>query len=319
MNGCSLILGGGGFIGRHVALLLARAGRRVVLASRGGAPRCGFPPDVSGLIQWVPFELDKPDWPALLDGIETVYHFAWGSIPATANADPVADLSGNVGATLALLEAARRRTHPPKIVFASSGGTVYGRLQHVPVTEEHPLAPITAYGASKAAVELYLGYYRALHGLDCRVGRVANPYGAGQDITKGQGAATIFLNLALRAETIRIWGDGEVVRDYIHIADAAAGLMALGEAPRTDGPWTFNIASGHGVSLNGIIAELELQLGVSLDVARGPGRGFDVPVSILDTTRARHVLGWSAVLSFSAGMGRTIGDLRRGADLSTLD
>ena len=325
MSGCSLILGGGGFIGRHVALLLARAGRPVVLAcrgggaSRGGLARCVFPAEVAGLVRWVPFEMGDVDWDGLLGGVETVYHFAWGTIPATANADPGADLAGNVGATVGLLEAVRRRAEKPRIVFASSGGTVYGRLQHVPVTEDHPLAPITAYGASKAAVELYLGYYRALHGLDCRVGRVANPYGAGQDITKGQGAATIFLNLALRGEPIRIWGDGEVVRDYIHIADAAAGLVALGDAPRTDGAWTFNIASGHGVSLNGIVAELEVQLGVALEVARGPGRGFDVPVSILDTTRARHVLGWSAGLSFSAGMGRTIGDLRRKADLSTMD
>src|SRR4029077_2884220 len=106
--------------------------------------------------------------------------YAWTTIPATANADPRGDLSANVVSTLALLEALRHRTVRPRLIFASSGGTVYGELRHVPVHEDHPLAPITAYGVGKAAVELYLGHYRAIHGLDCRVAPPANPVRGGQ-------------------------------------------------------------------------------------------------------------------------------------------
>jgi len=84
------------------------------------------------------------------------------------------------GSALRLLEAITHRTNPPRVIFVSSGGTVYGKLRHVPVREDHPLAPLTAYGASKAAVELYLNHYRAVYGLDCRVARLANPYGAGR-------------------------------------------------------------------------------------------------------------------------------------------
>ena len=113
---------------------------------------------------------------------------------------------------------------------------MYGKLRHVPVREDHPLAPLTAYGASKAAVELYLNHYRAVYGLDCRVARLANPYGAGQDLARGQGAATTFLHRALTGRAIDIWGDGEVVRDYIHISDAAAGLVASHALQQTDGP-----------------------------------------------------------------------------------
>ena len=304
-----LILGGGGFIGRQVGLLLARAGHQVTLANRRG-PTGAFPPDAAPQITWTRFDLATLTWDALLEGVDAVHHYAWSSIPASANADPAGDLSCNVAATLRLLEAARIRPVPPRIVFSSSGGTVYGRVQQVPVPESHPLAPITAYGAGKAAVELYMGCYRALHGLDCRVARLSNPFGVGQDVSSGQGAATAFLRMALNNQRIEIWGTGDVVRDYIHISDAAAGLKLLAMAPRSDGPWVFNLASGHGVSLNEIVTELEAQLHRRLDVVRTPGRAFDVPISVLDVTLAREALGWAPLLSFSEGVARTIEELR---------
>ena len=104
-----------------------------------------------------------------------------------------------------------------EVVFASSGGTVYGAPLEFPVPEVHPLAPITAYGAGKAGAEIYLNLYRSLHRVDCRIARLANPYGAGQNTERGQGAVSAFLGKALRNEPIVIWGDGAIVRDYIHI------------------------------------------------------------------------------------------------------
>jgi UDP-glucose 4-epimerase len=318
-SGYHLILGGSGFIGRHVAILLARAGSNVVIASRT-PPAQEFEPEIKERIAWRSFHLGTAQWDDLIEDASVVHHYAWASIPASANDNPALDLDANVMPTLSLLEAMRRKgKDAPVLLFASSGGTVYGRLRRVPVEEDHPLSPITAYGAGKAAAEMYVGIYRALYGLDCRIARLANPFGAGQDLSKGLGAATTFLHHALTEQPIVIWGDGEVVRDYIHISDAASGLVALATALVRDGPWIFNIGSGEGISLNAIVAELEARLGRRLDVRREPGRAFDVPVSVLDITRIREVLGWTPELSFSEGIGRTLADLRLKAENSSLN
>jgi UDP-glucose 4-epimerase len=320
--GHHLILGGSGFLGRHVAALLVQRGIRVVLTGRRPLSS-EFVDRFGGRLTYHVVDTRSANWPLLLDGASVIHHYAWGSTPAVADRDPVDDLNANVESTVQMLEALRRGgdrlNGKPTVVFSSSGGTVYGRLRHIPAHEDHPLSPTNTYGAGKAAVELYLGAYRALHKIDCRIARIANPYGAGQDLSKGQGAVTTFLHRALQGLPIAIWGDGEVVRDFIHISDAASGLVALACAPDQEGPWIFNIGSGQGVSLNGIVAELELQLGRRIHVCREPGRSFDIPVNVLDITLAQEVLGWAPRLSFPVGIARTLADLARNADLSSMD
>jgi UDP-glucose 4-epimerase len=309
---CHLILGGSGFIGRHVATLLARQGHEVIVAGRS-ASKPAFASDIDELIKWRRFDLECPQWDSLIEGASVIHHYAWSSVPASANDDPTLDLSTNVVSTLGLLQAMRKngRQAPARLVFASSGGTVYGRPLRLPVAEDHPLNPITAYGAAKAAVEMYLGTYRDLYGLDCRVARLANPFGAGQNLAKGLGAVTTFLHLALCHQPIVVWGDGEIIRDFIYIPDVAAGLVELANAESTDGHWIFNIGSGRGISLKGVIAELESKLGHRLDVSYKEGRSFDVPVSVLDISLIRETLGWRPLMSFSEGMTKTLTDLRR--------
>ena len=311
-----LILGGCGFIGRHVAIVLARLGAHVTLADRTPPAYC-FPDDVRGQIHWTRFHLSHVDWASLIDSHEIIHHYAWTSLPASANSNPVADLNVNVLATLGLLEAVRERGGG-RVIFSSSGGTVYGRAQQVPVTEKHPLLPITAYGASKATAEMYVGLYRELYGIDCRIARIANAYGAGQNLARGQGAATRFLHCALRNEPIAIWGDGGIVRDFIHVTDVARALVELATLSPEPDSYIFNIGSGCGTSLNEIIAELETRLGYQLTVTRGEGRKFDVPISVLDISLAQKELGWSPALNFSEGMGRTMYDLETDAALSSL-
>jgi UDP-glucose 4-epimerase len=318
VSGHQLVLGGSGFIGRHVALQLAMAGHEVTIADRLPPPM-EFPPEIAHNIRFMPVELGEVDWERLVDGAAIVHHYAWASIPASANANPIGDLTTNVLTTIALLDALRRRSDGAVMIFSSSGGSVYGKLAQVPVPENHLVAPITAYAAGKVTAEIYLGLFRALHGLDCRIARISNPFGCGQDLARGLGAATKFLHCALTDTPIEIWGDGEVIRDYIHIADVAAGLAALALAPRHPEHSVFNIGSGIGVSLNGIIEQIELRLGRTLQVRRTAARPFDVPVSVLDISRAQSVLGWSPKLSFAAGIERTFTDLAAGGELSTLD
>lgn len=315
LSGHHLILGGCGFIGRHVALALARQGHEVVIADRL-EPGFLFPADVAPRISWQRLEFASADWDALVAEAAVVHHYAWTSIPASANNNPFGDLTANVGGTLALLEALRRRGCG-RIVFPSSGGTVYGRLKQVPVPEDHPLAPITAYGAGKAAAEIYLGLFRGLHGVDCRIARISNPYGAGQDVARGQGAVTTFLHCALHNRPIVIWGNGEVVRDYVHITDVASAMVALASEPLPDDVHVFNIGSGVGASLNEVITEIEKCLNRRLDVRRERERKFDVPVSVLDVSRAWKVLGWSPRLSLREGILQTLQDLSANASVST--
>jgi UDP-glucose 4-epimerase len=311
-----LILGGSGFVGRHVAVLLAQAGHRVTLADRLPLDQ-DFTPDIASQVSWQLLELGTADWDALVADADVVHFYAWGSLPATANANPGGDLSLNVGAMIDMLDALHRRGHG-RVVFTSSGGTVYGKLQHIPVSEGHPSAPITAYGAGKASAEIYLGLYRAMHGIDCRIARISNLYGAGQNLTSGLGAVTTFLHHALTGQRITIWGTGEVVRDYIHISDAAKCLCRLATIPHGE-EFVFNVGSGVGINLNEIIGELERRLCCKLDILRTATRPFDVPISVLDIARARAVLAWAPILSFSDGIARTLKDLQDEKYFSTLD
>ena len=149
--------------------------------------------------------------------------------PLDSDGRPLRDLTENVGVTISLLEALKRRGGG-RILFSSSGGTVYGRLRTIPVPENHPLDPISAYGVSKVTAEKYLQYYHTAYGIDASVARISNPFGAGQNPARPQGAVTTFVHRALGGQPIEIWGDGEVVRDFVHIADVADALIALANA-----------------------------------------------------------------------------------------
>jgi UDP-glucose 4-epimerase len=298
-----LVLGGGGFIGRHVAAALAQQGEAVTIAGR--TQTVALPPGASFAV----LDFARQDWEPLLADSDVVHHYVWSSGPQAADANPVADLDANLRGTLRLLEAMRR--HPGKrIVFASSGGTVYGRL-HTPAAEEdHPLHPISAYGASKVAAEAYLGFYRAQHGVDSRVARIANPFGATTG-KRTQGLVQIFLQKALAGEPVTIWGDGSVVRDYLHMSDLADALVLMAQAPFVDSELpVFNIGSGEGRSQKQVIDAIGVLLGKPLDVQYEPGRSYDVPVSVLGIGKARAVLGWSPRLTFEQGLAQTLADFK---------
>ena len=312
-----LILGGGGFIGRHVALLLARTGHRVTIATRA-VPLFKFPTEVIDCIELVEVELAAADWDALVAEVDVVHHYAWSSTPASANANPAGDMLVNIGSILGLLDAMRRRGGG-RLVFPSSGGTVYGRLKAVPAHEDTPLAPITAYGAGKATAEVYLNLYRELYGLDCRIARIGNPYGPGQDPTRGLGAVSTFIHRALGLQEIIIWGDGEIVRDYIHISDVASALVNLSCSALSATDFIFNIGSGIGITLNEVITALEQHLGRDIRVSRQQhSRPFDVPVSVLAIDRAKRVLNWSPKLSLAEGIQCTVADVEAHLPFSRL-
>lgn len=303
MNGLSslrcVVLGGGGFIGTNLCMNLA--GRVDALSAFGR--RQSFPEVLKG-IDWKPGCFSDPSsLAAAVAGCDVVFHLIATTTPASANADILADLQANVAGTLRLLDVCRAE-RVRRVVFISSGGTVYGIPQQIPTPETAACAPITAYGISKLAIERYLALYEHLYGVEYRVLRVANPYGPFQVASKNQGVVAAFLRRALAGKPIEMWGDGSVVRDYLYIDDvvSALELAALHDGPER----VFNIGSGQGHSLLDLLAEIEQVLGKKIPVHQHQGRAVDVPSSILDIQLAMTELGWVPRTSFMDGLRRTV-------------
>ncbi|MCB4769831.1 NAD-dependent epimerase/dehydratase family protein [Ancylobacter sp. Lp-2] len=235
----------------------------------------------------------------LLEDVDTVYHLAWSSIPQTATADPLSDLRNNVVGLVKLLEAVRKRPDV-RVVFASSGGAVYGPARYLPIDEGHPTSPVSAYGASKLAAENYLAFYAAQYEVNSVSLRISNAYGTGQNIAKGLGAVTAFTHAAIEGRPITIYGDGSTLRDYVWVDDVVSALIAAGRRRDVTGP--VNVGSGVGSTLLSIIDELEHHLRARPNVIMREARRFDVPASQLDIRLAEDRLGWKPAVNLHSGI-----------------
>lgn len=297
------VLGAGGFIGTN--LCLALVGRVNSLRTFG---RRQLFPDALRDCDWMPGNFADPTClSAIVSGCDVVFHLVNATTPASANVDKVADLNANVASTIRLLDVCRE-SGVRRVVFVSSGGTIYGIPSQLPTSESASTNPITAYGISKLAIEKYLGLYEYLHGLEYRVLRVANPFGPYQLAQKNQGAIAAFLSRSLAGKPIEIWGDGSVIRDYIYIDDLVEALML---AAAHDGPGRiFNVGSGEGRSLRDIVTAINRLIGTEISIEYRPGRPVDVPVSVLDTSYAAYELGWRPRTVFDDGLRATIAWMR---------
>lgn len=293
----ALVTGGGGFIGQSLVRRLAGTGWAV--RNLDFVPTRLAHPEVT---HWAGSFLQADLLREAMVGVDTVFHLAATNFAREANARPLSDCQENVAGTLALADAAVD-AGVRRIVFSSSGGTVYGPAQTVPITEDHPTCPITAYGISKLACEHYLRFYDGRgdkRELTTVTLRLANPYGPNQNIGKAQGALTTFCHHAATGQPIVIWGDGTVERDFIHVEDVARALAAAADASARG--TEINIGSGRGTSLNQILSGIRKVLGRPLDVEYQPGRGFDVPRSILCTRRAARLLDWHPEIDLESGI-----------------
>lgn len=303
----ALVLGGGGFIGSHLVTALLARGDRVRVLERPYRQRSPALPTHPGL-EWQEGDFgNTQDIHRALEGVDIVFHLVSTTQPQSSNDDPNFDVSSNLLATLNLLEQLRDKKET-KLIFVSSGGTVYGRPQLTPIPETHPTEPSCSYGIVKLAIEKYLALYHLLHGLDYRVLRVANPYGPGQEANRAQGVVGTFLSRVMHDEPIEVWGDGSVVRDYLYISDTISALLQIADY---QGPERiFNIGSGGGHSVREIIAAIEQVTGKKAQIRYTAARKFDVPVSVLDITRARNELGWQPGIDLNEGLRQTLAHIK---------
>jgi UDP-glucose 4-epimerase len=300
-NSC-VVMGGNGFLGQRLCKRLISDGCRVISVSRSGAP-IGVNEPWCKEVEWIAASMASEKSLELLDSAEYLFLLASSTVPSTSNSNIAFDLESNVIATVAVLEAAVKQK-VRHVAFVSSGGTVYGILQKNPIDEAHTTDPICSYGIHKLAIEKYLQLFRCIAGLNSIVLRVSNLYGESQNPGGPVGAVTHFTEKALRGIPIEIWGDGGVIRDYVHVDDVVEALVS---SMTYRGPETiFNIGTGRGVSLRQLIEMIQSRISAEVAVEFKPPRGFDVRENVLDVSRAHRELQWAPSITLESGLDRMI-------------
>jgi UDP-glucose 4-epimerase len=240
-------------------------------------------------------------------GFEAVIHCVSTTTPKSSNESPEFDIQSNVIGTLNLLDICVRHGIG-KLVFLSSGGTIYGDIGDAAMVDEsHPVRPMCSYGVSKLSIEHYLDVYRHLRGLDYVALRLSNPYGERQSPLRALGALTVFLHKALKKQNVEIWGDGSVTRDFIYVGDVATAVYLATVNPISG---VFNVGTGTGLSLRDILSHISEVVGIEPSVTWLASRSFDVPRIVLDASKLKKATNWSVSTSLDEGVAITAEWLR---------
>lgn len=302
MKESCIIYGGAGFIGSHIAEDLLQNNYEVTVFDKLNASK----KNLEHILKQINFlEGDfnnKVDIQSSLKGQDYVVHLVSSTLPADSNLNPNYDVESNLLSSLNLFEEGVKQK-VKKIIFISSGGTVYGKTLKLPINEEHPTNPISSYGIIKLTIEKYLFLYKNLKGLDHKILRFSNPFGERQNPKLTQGLITHLLYKIKNKETIEIWGDGSVVRDYFYIRD---GVKSINLAIKNKSGFnTFNISSGIGHSINQILDKFRKVLKLDFKVKHVHSRNFDVPENILDNRKAQKYLKWKPRTKFDEALKNT--------------
>lgn len=300
-----LVTGGAGFIGSHVAEAYLAEGHEVLIVDDLSAGRRENLPPAAAFRQ---ADIRSPAIEQVTRDFrpEVVNHHAAQSSVKVSTVDPYRDLDVNGGGTLRMASLAAELG--ARFIYASSGGTLYGDPETIPVGEAARIQPLSPYGVSKYVGETYTEYLGRAAGLQWVILRYGNAYGPRQDPGGEAGVTAIFAGLMLRGEPCTIDGDGEQVKDYVYVEDIArANVLALG---RGEGE-ILNIGTGQGLSVNAIFQTLQRATGSTTPPRHGPPRPGDVRRFILDCARARIVLGWEATTPFEQGIAATVATLAR--------
>jgi UDP-glucose 4-epimerase len=304
---------GCGFIGSHVVSELAAAGRPPVVLTRSRPAD-----EVAAALAAGELHLGDAADPAALAGalgedVGEVVYAAGGLLPAAAEEDPERDEQLTLAPLRAVLAALRGRPGR-RLTYISSGGTVYGEPERIPVGEEAPTRPIGAYGRLHVRCEEEIRRAQGDWGLGARILRCATVYGEHQLPDRGQGAVTTFLHRIEQGLPIDLYGGGATIRDYVYAPDVGRAVVALLERP--EGEDVLNVGSGEGTSLLELLRLVEAEVGRSAEVAEHDERGFDVHRIVLDVGRLRGLVDFRPT-PLPEGIARTHAWLRRAAAAPT--
>lgn len=301
MSHCCVI-GGAGFLGSHVVEALTARERLVTVVGRSPATSYPLPPGVryiSGDYGERTFLLNA------LKGVDEIINLSYSTVPSTSFEDPVRDILSNLPAAVGLFETASC-LDVKRIVVVSSGGTVYGPAQRLPIDEEHPTNPISPYGVTKLAIEKYGLMFRRLKDLPVVIVRPSNAFGERQRPFSGQGFVATAMASVLSRQEMFLYGFSGTVRDYVHVTDVATGIVAALESGKPGG--LYNIGSGLGRTNREVldaIYPLALTAGLEPHITVLPAREFDVEANILDSSKLKHDTGWEPMVPFQTGIERT--------------
>ena len=305
-----LVTGGAGFIGSHVAdRFLAKGDRVVVVDNLSSGKRDNIPRRA----EFVEMDIGTQEAATLVrDGaFDVIAHLAAQIDVRRSVEDPLFDARVNVLGTLNLVEAVRSspNAQQTRIVFASTGGALYGDFVSPPSPEATPKDPDSPYGISKLSVEHYLAYYGRIHGLDTVVLRFGNVYGPRQDPHGEAGVVAIFCRRLLEGRALTVYGDGSQTRDYIYVGDVASAFITAAAASlpppgRLDGR-AFNVGTGVETSVVALADALRRAAGASTSIEFAPKRAGELARSVLAPEKAAEQLGWRAAMTLERGVAET--------------
>lgn len=291
------VTGGAGFIGSHVAeAFLARGDRVLVLDDLSNGKRRNVPGEAELHVH----DIRSPEAAQLVEsaGVDLLVHLAAQMDVRRSVQDPVFDAEVNVLGSLNLLEAARRGS-VARVIFASTGGAIYGEQDHFPADESHPQRPVSPYGVSKLAIERYLFYYHTEHGLDAVCLRYANVYGQRQNPHGEAGVVAIFLKRMLAGQAPTINGDGLQTRDYVHVSDVARANVAVSDCR---GFHVFNVGTGRETTVVELCEHLRQAVGAEIQPNFGPGMAGEQRRSSIDAARLRQEVGGEIQTDLETGV-----------------
>lgn len=298
-----VLLGGAGFIGHHLAGALRGRAQAVVVTRRL--------PAVDNRVEGVGYVEGDCASPGLLGQVirpgDHVVHLAHHAVPAHSFDVPLAEVQDNLPSAIKLLEALKT-VAIRRLVYVSSGGTVYGPAgSGVPIREDHATDPISPYGVTKLTIEKYCRMYAHLFGVPVVIARPSNPFGPGQLPHRGQGFVATAAAQVLQGKAVTVFGEHGTVRDYLYIDDLVAALDCLLQADCPPGD-VFNIGSAEGRNNTAVLASIAGTLGKNLSqlaIDHAPARPFDVAYNVLDTGKLNG-MGWRPKTGFDEGVSRTV-------------
>lgn len=294
------VFGGSGFIGSNlIASLNSTSAYQVTYFSRS------INPCLEGMknVQHVQgdFVNEKLIRQALVD-CDIAIHLISGSVPSTAEKNPVQDVLQGVGNTIKFMRELER-AGVPELIYFSSGGAVYGNPIYEPVDENHPLRPVNVYGLNKVHAEQYIEYYSMLYDINFSIIRPSNPYGKGQRYDGLQGVISSMLFNILSENVISVWGDGSAVRDYIYIDDMSSLLVRMIENGSSG---TYNVSAGMSYSVNELLKIAEKVTDLKARVSYVGDKKFSVDKVVLDSTRVRTQFDWAPEINIEEGMSKQV-------------